>query len=180
MATKSVGSRSSMKKSAAKATSTTAAPKKAPAKPKKAAAKASKSAGRKAEDKYTDPDLREHIKQDVMAGDKGGNPGQWSARKAQMVAHEYEAEGGGYKGGRDDTQKSLKDWGEEHWTTKDGEPAKQDDGMHRYLPQKAWDDLSPAEKSATDKKKLKGSKEGEQFVANTSAAKSARKRSVKA
>lgn len=169
---------------AVKLGSTKTAVKKAVAKPKKAIAKpkkaASKSKDRTAEDKYTKPDLREHIKEEVLVGDKGGNPGQWSARKAQLVAHEYEAEGGGYKGAKDETQKSLTGWGDEHWTTKDGAPAKQADGMHRYLPEKAWDDLSPAEKAATDKKKLKGSKQGEQFVANTTPAKAARKRSVKA
>ena len=154
-----------------------ASAKKSPA--KTSAAKAARSAPRKAAAKYTDPALRERIKQDVMAGDKGGNPGQWSARKAQLVAHEYEAEGGGYKGGRDETQKSLKDWGDEHWTTKDGEPAKRDDGMHRYLPKKAWKELTPTEKASTDKKKLKGSEDGKQFVANTTAAKSVRKRATK-
>ena len=178
MATKTQGAKSSAKKSGGKSSSAEGAARKAAAKTK-TPAKAAKSARRKAEDKYTKADLREHIKQEVLAGDKGGNPGQWSARKAQLVAHEYEAEGGGYKGGRDETQKSLKDWGDEHWTTKDGAPAKQDDGMHRYLPEKAWDELSPAEKAATDQKKLKGAKQGEQFVANTSAAKAARKRSVK-
>lgn len=179
MATKSQNSKHSAKKSPAKSTSAKPAARKSPAKPKKAAPKAVKSAGRSAEDKYTEPELREHIKEEVLAGDKGGNPGQWSARKAQLVAHEYEAEGGGYKGGRDETQKSLKDWGDEHWTTKDGSPAKQADGMHRYLPEKAWEELSPEEKAATDKKKLKGSKHGDQYVANTSAAKTARKHSVK-
>ena len=145
--------------------------------PAKAVKKAA--AGRTAKDKYTDPELRDRIKADIMAGDKGGNAGQWSARKAQMVAHEYEAEGGDYKGGRDETQASLKTWGGEHWTTKDGAPAKREDGMHRYLPQEAWDKLSPAEKASTEKKKLKGSGEGKQFVANTSAAKSARKAPAK-
>ena len=39
--------------------------------------------------KYTKPGLRESIKKRIMAGSKGGKPGQWSARKAQMVAAEY-------------------------------------------------------------------------------------------
>ena len=134
---------------------------------------------RGADDKYTDPALRERIKKRVVAGDKGGNPGQWSARKAQLVAHEYEAEGGGYKGGRDETQKSLQEWGGEHWTTSDGKPAKQQDGMHRYLPEKAWDELSASEKKSTNRKKLEGSHKGTQYVANTSAAKSARKHAQK-
>ena len=75
---------------------------------KKAAAKktAPKSAPRKSSkagvDNYTNPDLRERIKAEVTAGDKGGRAGQWSARKAQLVAHEYEAQGGGYKHARPD------------------------------------------------------------------------------
>jgi hypothetical protein len=36
-------------------------------------------------DKYTDPELRDEIKEDIMEGDKGGAPGQWSARKVQYL-----------------------------------------------------------------------------------------------
>jgi hypothetical protein len=136
-------------------------------------------AAKAAQEKYTNPELREHIKEQVTAGDKGGNPGQWSARKAQIVAHEYESQGGGYKGKPDDTQQSLKDWGDEHWTTSDGAPAKREDGMHRYLPEKAWGELSESEKKSTNRKKLSGSHDGKQFVANTAAAKGARKRAEK-
>ncbi|MGI4755753.1 MAG: hypothetical protein ACRYGF_02770 [Janthinobacterium lividum] len=167
------------KKSSSSQSAGAAGPKKrVPAKAvKKPAKKATQ--GRSADQKYTDPDLRERIKEAIMAGDKGANPGQWSARKAQMVAHQYEAEGGGYKGGQDETQHSLETWGEEHWTTKDGSPAKQDDGMHRYLPEAAWDQLTPAQQASTDAKKLKGSAAGKQFVSNTAPAKSARKQAVK-
>ena len=49
--------------------------------------------------KYTKPALRERIKKRITAGSKGGKPGQWSARKAQMVAAAYKKAGGGYKGG---------------------------------------------------------------------------------
>jgi len=42
-----------------------------------------------------------------------------SARKAQLVAQEYEKAGGGYKGGKGKEQKSLEKWGEEKWQTKD-------------------------------------------------------------
>jgi hypothetical protein len=69
--------------------------------------------------KYTKPGLRERIKDRVMAGSKGGKPGQWSARKAQIVANEYEEVGGGYKGGKGKKQKSLEKWGKEKWMTKD-------------------------------------------------------------
>ena len=46
---------------------------------------------------YTKPKLRERIKNRIMAGSKGGRPGQWSARKAQMLARAYKKAGGGYK-----------------------------------------------------------------------------------
>ena len=69
--------------------------------------------------KYSKPELRERIKDRVMADSKGGKPGQWSARKAQLVAQEYKAEGGGYKGGKGEKQKSLEKWGKEKWQTKD-------------------------------------------------------------
>lgn len=46
---------------------------------------------------YTKPTLRKKIFQKIKAGDKGGSPGQWSARKAQLLAAEYKRAGGGYK-----------------------------------------------------------------------------------
>jgi hypothetical protein len=46
---------------------------------------------------YSDPDKRKKIFNRIKAGGKGGAPGQWSARKAQMVAKAYKAAGGGYK-----------------------------------------------------------------------------------
>ena len=46
---------------------------------------------------YTKPSLRKNIFNRVKAGGKGGSPGQWSARKAQMVAKAYKAKGGGYR-----------------------------------------------------------------------------------
>ena len=46
---------------------------------------------------YTKPTMRENLFKKIKASSKGGNPGQWSARKAQMLAKEYKAKGGGYK-----------------------------------------------------------------------------------
>ena len=71
------------------------------------------------ENKYTKPELRERIKDRVMAGAKGGKPGQWSARKSQLLAQEYKKAGGGYKGGKGDKQKSLEKWGKERWSTRE-------------------------------------------------------------
>ena len=45
---------------------------------------------------YTKPGLRKRIFARIKAGTKGGKAGQWSARKAQMLAKEYKAKGGGY------------------------------------------------------------------------------------
>ena len=47
---------------------------------------------------YTKPGLRKRIFARIKAGSKGGRPGQWSARKAQMLAKQYKAKGGGYRG----------------------------------------------------------------------------------
>lgn len=69
--------------------------------------------------KYTKPGLRESIKKRVMAGSKGGKPGQWSARKSQLVASEYKKAGGGYKGGKGKEQKKLDKWTKEEWGTKE-------------------------------------------------------------
>ena len=69
--------------------------------------------------KYTKPGMRERIKDRIMAGSKGGKPGQWSARKAQLLAQEYEKSGGDYRGGKGKSQKSLEKWGKEKWMTKD-------------------------------------------------------------
>tara|TARA_S200002703_G_scaffold9866_1_gene9585 strand:- start:82 stop:261 length:180 start_codon:yes stop_codon:yes gene_type:complete len=46
---------------------------------------------------YTKPTMRKRLFERIKAGSKGGPAGVWSARKAQMLAREYKAEGGGYK-----------------------------------------------------------------------------------
>lgn len=111
---------------------------------------------------YTNPAMRERIKNRIMAGSKGGKPGQWSARKAQLLAAEYKKSGGGYKGGKTKAQKSLSKWTGEKWRTSDGSKS---EGRKRYLPDKAWKALSPAEKRATNAAKARGNAKGKQFVA---------------
>ena len=46
---------------------------------------------------YTKPAMRRRLFNKIKAGSKGGRAGQWSARKAQMLARQYKAKGGGYK-----------------------------------------------------------------------------------
>lgn len=58
-------------------------------------------------------------------------------------------------------QQSLKNWGDQKWRTSDGKPSK---GKKRYLPDAAWNALSPSEKAATNRAKSKGNAAGKQFV----------------
>ena len=97
-----------------------------------------------------------------------------------MLASEYKASGGTYKGPKDDRAKHLDQWTAEDWQTKDGDGVANDnsqsDGIsHRYLPRKAWEKMSEEEKEATDVAKVEGSQRGKQFVPNTEIAKGARK-----
>jgi len=46
---------------------------------------------------YTKPGMRKRLFESIKAGGKGGAPGQWSARKAQMLAMQYKKSGGGYR-----------------------------------------------------------------------------------
>ena len=115
---------------------------------------------------YTNPSLRNKIKNRVMAGTQGGNAGQWSARKAQLVAQKYKAAGGGYSGAKTSKQESLSKWTKEKWTTKSGKPSTQGPKAtgERYLPKKAIESLSSAEYAKTTAAKRKGTKSGKQFV----------------
>ena len=114
---------------------------------------------------YTKPALRERIKKKVMAGSKGGKAGQWSARKAQLVAQEYKAKGGGYSGGKSKTQKSLSKWTKEDWGTKSGKPSVQGKKAtgERYLPKKKRDAMSKKDYAATTRKKRADTAKGKQF-----------------
>ena len=127
---------------------------------------------------YTKPGLRKRIFQRVKASGKGGKPGQWSARKAQIVAQKYKAAGGGYKGGKKKSQKSLSKWTKQKWRTKSGKPSTQGSKAtgERYLPEKAIKSLSSSEYAATSRKKREGMKKGRQFVKNTAAARKASKK----
>jgi len=126
-------------------------------------------------DDYTEPELRARLKEEIKAGDRGGRPGRWSARKSQLLTTGYEEQGGGYvhEGERTPAQQHLSEWTAQDWHTADGGTAVR--GGHetaRYLPDAAWALLSPEEQQATDAAKRHG--EG-QHVPDTQAAKEARK-----
>jgi hypothetical protein len=127
---------------------------------------------------YTHPELRERLKEEIKQSDKGGASGKWSARKSQLLTQEYEKQGGGYRHPDEPTegQKSLKQWTDEDWQTADGSAQARGDGeTDRYLPKKAWEQMSDEEKEETRKRKREASKKGQGDVPNTDEAKTARK-----
>lgn len=114
----------------------------------------------------TDEPKWKRIVASVKAGDKGGKPGQWSARKAQLATQRYKKSGGGYSGPKTEAQKSLSKWTKEDWGTKSGKPSTQGSKAtgERYLPKKARQALTSSEYAATTKAKREGTAKGKQFV----------------
>ena len=112
--------------------------------------------------KKSDPKLWEEVKKEVTEGDKGGKPGQWSARKAQMAVQEYKHEGGGYEGKKSEDN-HLVQWEREEWGTKSGKPS--GETGERYLPKEAREALTPAEYKRTTEKKRRDSRKGLQHSA---------------
>jgi hypothetical protein len=110
----------------------------------------------------SDPKLWDKVKTDVINDNKGGKPGQWSARKAQMATQKYKQEGGGYKGIKS-VDNHLTQWTEQDWGTKSG--AKSSTTGERYLPRKAREHLSDAEYRRTTAKKRADTAKGKQFSA---------------
>jgi hypothetical protein len=109
----------------------------------------------------TNQELWERIVEEVKKGSKGGNPGEWSARKAQLAVLLYKKRGGGYRGEKS-SNNSLVRWTDQDWTTKSGKPSLETG--ERYLPRKGIESLTPAQYAATSRAKRKGMKEGKQFV----------------
>jgi hypothetical protein len=110
-----------------------------------------------------DPALWERVKAEIIAGAKGGKPGQWSARKAQFAVQEYKRLGGGYRGGKD-PHNHLIEWQDEEWGTKSG--AESLDSGERYLPKKVREAMSDEEYGRTTAAKRRDLKAGQQFSRN--------------
>jgi hypothetical protein len=108
----------------------------------------------------TNPKLWESVKQRIMAGGKGGDPGEWSARKAQLAVSEYKKEGGGYSG-KKAASNSLAKWTKEDWGTKSGEPS--GETGERYLPKEARESLTSEEYAKSTAKKRADTRAGKQF-----------------
>lgn len=110
--------------------------------------------------KKTDPELWEKVKKEITESDKGGDPGKWSGRKAQMAVQEYKKRGGGYEDdGPDQDETDLHKWTEEDWGTKSG--GESANSGERYLPKKVRMLLTEDEYARSTQKKKDGD---EQFV----------------
>jgi len=112
--------------------------------------------------KKTDPAKWKRIVAAVKAGSKGGNPGQWSARKAQLAVQKYKSSGGGYKGAKK-ASNSLSKWTKQEWGTASGKKSK--DTGEAYFPKAAVAALKKAGKyqKATSQKRA-ATKSGKQFA----------------
>jgi hypothetical protein len=88
--------------------------------------------------------------------------GKFSARAMQLATRLYQNAGGGYIGRKTQAQKDLTKWTGEDWRTKSGLPSKITG--ERYLPSKVIKALTDKEYKETTKAKIKGTKEGKQFV----------------
>jgi hypothetical protein len=109
----------------------------------------------------TNPELWSRVKAEVTRSSKGGLPGQWSARKAQLSVKLYKDRGGKYRGQKSSTN-SLHQWTIQNWRTKSGLPSLLTG--ERYLPAKAIKHLSSSEYARTTRKKREGLRRGEQFT----------------
>jgi hypothetical protein len=115
--------------------------------------------------KKKNPELWKRIVARVKAGSKGGDAGEWSARKAQLAVQQYKKSGGSYDGPKKST--SLSKWTKQNWRTKSGKPS--GETGERYLPEKAIKSLSSKEYAATTRAKREGTAKGKQFVAQPKA-----------
>ena len=107
----------------------------------------------------TDPKLWEKVKSEVTRGGKGGDPGQWSARKPQLAVQEYKKRGGGYLGKKSDDN-SLKQWSDDDWNTKSGRDSRK--AGERYLPKKARKALADDDGRKTSAKNGADAEKGKQ------------------
>ena len=112
-----------------------------------------------------DPDLWEEVKDEMMASDKGGEPGQWSARKAQMAVQEYKRRGGTYADdGPSQEDTDLHEWTEADWGTKSGEESLE--SGERYLPKKVRMLLTEDEYQRSTQKKKSDTFDGDELFSD--------------
>lgn len=110
---------------------------------------------------HTNEALWQRTVKEITAGTKGGNAGQWSARKAQLAVLVYKKAGGGFTGPKSPNN-SLAKWTRQNYQTKSGKPSLLTG--ERYLPEKAIKSLTSKEYAETSRVKREGMKKGIQFV----------------
>jgi hypothetical protein len=124
----------------------------------------------------THPELWEEVKDEVKRGSKGGEAGEWSARKAQLAVQEYKKRGGGYRGGKaEDNSPTPKSspkpsptkpspttpWAGDDWGTAATKPA--GETGERYLPQEARDAVGDEDYRATGERQRDDPLKGRTF-----------------
>ena len=110
----------------------------------------------------TKPKLWKRIVASVKSGSKGGRPGQWSARKAQIATARYKKAGGGYRGKKSSSNKLTK-WSKQKWDyVSKGDKKKPRAKRGRYLPESVRKSLSKSEKAATNRAKRAATRKGKQ------------------
>ena len=112
--------------------------------------------------KRTKESMWKRIVASVKAGSKGGNAGQWSARKAQLATARYKKSGGGYKG-KKSSENKLSKWSKQKWDyVSKGDEKKPKKKRGRYLPESVRKSLTKSEKASTNRKKKAASAKGKQ------------------
>ena len=110
----------------------------------------------------TKPKLWDRVVAQVKAGSKGGRPGQWSARKAQLATQLYKKRGGGYVGAKKSSN-SLSKWTKQKWDyVSKGDAKKPRAKRGRYLPESVRKGLTSSQKASTNRAKRAASKAGRQ------------------
>lgn len=116
--------------------------------------------------KKNKPALWKRIVARIKAGSKGGKPGQWSARKAQLAVAAYKKAGGGYVG-KKSKKNSLSKWTKQKWRTASGK--KSSETGEAYAPSKTISKLKSTAKgrkklAAANRKKRAATKAGKQYA----------------
>ena len=116
--------------------------------------------------KKTNESLWKRIVARIKAGSKGGKPGQWSARKAQLAVAAYKKAGGGYVG-KKSKKNSLSKWTKQKWRTASGK--KSSETGEAYAPSKTISKLKSTAKgrkklAAANRKKRAATKAGKQYA----------------
>jgi hypothetical protein len=117
----------------------------------------------------TNPLLWKKIVSQVKSSNKGGKPGQWSARKAQIAVKSYKKRGGRYSGKRSKSN-SLHRWTKQKWRTRSGKPSIMGPKAtgERYLPVKVIRKTSRKDYDRSSRLKRRSIKRGKQYSRQTS------------